>query len=714
MINREELKNLLNIPVQDAKKNIEEIFRFSIYDETDNLEATRYYLSLLCDKFFLCREGLLLLEDIVEKVKDTYLKVCLYYKIGRFYYFLDDLLYAGLNYSKALAISEEMSYEHFIFKLNLSLGIISLDFEKYEKAKDYLSVCEKLKNNAVSDEKYLYESAIIFVNGILNFNILNAKKLERYIESNQLSMNALTYIIVNRYLGKLFLKEGAEKNAIGVFRDLLDYIEKYVSNFTSSAVSSILVSMANIYCDLDDFSSALRLCEIALDKIKEEEEKIIFKQIILVKARCLTALGKQEDAFELIESERIKGSSLYYEINSKISEVMDFFVTKLLTQRELFSLMKDDNEIESNYNDLFLKTNEFQPNTDNFNLLNSFILGISKLDTLEDIHMFSYEFLSTVIHFDIFFVGYVDETNSFIRFEYPDSTVDANQIYSLPIDFSNVSAEVLSKGKRIVIQSGVDGISADGNTLYRNDSLNEQKSGIYIPLEDENGIFGVMSVQTRKKDYYTDMDIELFEAFASIFCGAVNFLRREEELKKIIIKSNELTKELEIKKLELGNQKYKDSITGLCTKDGLKFRFSNLLISTELPFDLYLIVFNINELNEFNNLYGRQAGNEYLIYAVEILKNEFDMEDAYIFRFGTQLYVFIINADSSSLTGKIERVNNSIDNYLITLDVKISAGLSSWVLKSSVSSLKDVEILVFEAEKLLGKKQSNSVAFISI
>jgi len=107
-------------------------------------------------------------------------------------------------------------------------------------------------------------------------------------------------------------------------------------------------------------------------------------------------------------------------------------------------------------------------------------------------------------------------------------------------------------------------------------------------------------------------------------------------------KANEIISKLTSQVEKLEKESNIDSLTKVFNRRALGTYLSNLCAKKDIPYELYLIMLDIDDFKIINDTYGHIAGDKILIFIANILKKTLRDGDK-IFRYGGEEFVLILN-----------------------------------------------------------------------
>lgn len=211
------------------------------------------------------------------------------------------------------------------------------------------------------------------------------------------------------------------------------------------------------------------------------------------------------------------------------------------------------------------------------------------------------------------------------------------------------------------------------------------KSSISTPIVIKNRLFGMLNIDSNEKNIFGNDDIELMNYMKTQIESAIN--------------THELYREL------IFLSKF-DSLTGLLNRRYFEDAFKNIL-SKALRYDesFCLVVFDLNDLKKVNDVYGHQAGDEYLKHITSHIKTSARSSDI-IARYGGDEFIAIyFNADSISLSQKFDDLNDEfLSNPMVFESNDIYCSFSYGISDFPTDSTEYNELIKIADERMYAYK----------
>jgi len=173
-----------------------------------------------------------------------------------------------------------------------------------------------------------------------------------------------------------------------------------------------------------------------------------------------------------------------------------------------------------------------------------------------------------------------------------------------------------------------------------------------------------------------------------------------------IQKANNIITQLSEQVKSLEAKSNLDSLTKVFNRRALTSYLQNICSKDGVPYELHLLMLDIDDFKNINDKYGHIAGDKVLIFIANILKKTLRDGDK-IFRYGGEEFIIVLNRIDSELCLKI--TNRLLDlvrkNKLIYKGESLKVTISIGSTKYAIGDTPDM--IVTRADKALYKAKNN-------
>lgn len=697
------LEELLNTEITKVKEKIEEFFSCTILDGSNYLLETRMTLAYICYVCGKYEEPPKLLETVnASDIGDKFLEYQFNEIIAKSFHMCSNNIKANEYYINCLMIAHDLKDDYYLTTTYASLGLISVSILSFEQAIYYY---EKAKIYCDEDWYFMLniEYSLLFSLGMHGDLAFYIEKLEEFIEAKSDSLTIYHRCMALGFLSEMYIKLQSWKKVIEINEKILEIGQEVEYIKYSFRKGTRLYHMALAKFELGQYNESLDLSEKSIENFEAYNYKLLLEPAYSIKIKSYKKLGFNVKAAETIKYTRKKNICLYAVMNAQTSVILDAYVEKIYLQRDLIKKTRERDELENKKKRLLDKKQSYMQGVDKFGVLSTYALKISKLSTMEEIYELSNEYLKAIIGFHTFVIGYGKEGDEFIHFEYAFIEDYRRQEYTISFEDESFSSHVIKNNEKIIVGSEFDVING-ARRYSKVEHRTGEESAIFVPLESGNEVFGLASVQHRESNYYTDIDVEVFESFVSILSGAISIVNKNQKLRQESETTISLMSELKNKNANLMNLSYKDSLTGLFNRTGFDNCIEQLLLSTAKPFSLAMVMIDIDKFKTFNDKYGHLMGDEYLKELAKLLTRKSDDISPVICRFGGEEFLMVAPYISLvDLLYIVEEIRTDVMHFKNNFDLDIRTSVSVGVCSGNIHDKTDVYNLIKKADELLYK-----------
>ncbi len=275
---------------------------------------------------------------------------------------------------------------------------------------------------------------------------------------------------------------------------------------------------ASLFKYLEQLKNTLVANEIAYEEAQEKTKEVIdnMRKVLIQKD------SKFEETQKIIDEKdkKIKEEELYLVAASVLAAVMlftalGFFLFARRIRRQKNKISKQRDEIEE-------QKNEIDHAYQNIKTISNIGQEITALLDINMLVQVLHKHVSSLMDSSVFGVGIPNEKNNKIEFKNfidNDKTID---YHAENIADKNKFSVWCHDHKKPVI---INDLAAEAKKYVPNLNFtiddNTPKSLIYLPLQYENQVLGVLTVQSRKYNAYDEIEIRILQALASYVAVAL-------------------------------------------------------------------------------------------------------------------------------------------------------------------------------------------------
>ena len=575
-------------------------------------------------------EKLLVLESIFEALSlakemgDKSLLVSCYSALGTIYLRQGDLDKAYTAYNEASGISRTDHGDNDLSEVLFGLGTILYWKENYREAAEYF---ENARGEALRHGNTVYQLKILNNLGCSYHHLNEWEKAEETLREcvSRCHEEEYYYTLISSLdeLGVIYHKKGDER-ALSCWHEALEVSKNRGDSHINFGP---LLSLARYYLEEKDREKA----DFYLNLAKSQAEK-------------------SGASYDLADLYKLQAS--FFETRGDYKSALDYqkkYVNlwqNLQKQKELWELKNRELELLSETRDRIAALSSMGR------------IITSSLD-LKTILFRSYDNLKKILDFSILGIARFNEEKQEIFYElfiekgksYPSITTSLN-------DQNSLAAWAIRHDKMVLISDFKKEClhfikSWEGRTrLGEGTEIVAPQSIIYNPLKIENRIIGVITIQSYRKNCFSEKDVEAFEMISSYTAIALNNAIRAEEIRK----QNEV----------LSKMATTDSLTGLYNRryffDTLE-RYYSLAKRRKLPFSL--IMMDLDYFKKVNDNFGHPAGDHILREVASLLGKHIRRSHDSAARLGGEEFgLFLGDSDYDGALSIAEEIRSKIASHV--------------------------------------------------
>lgn len=261
------------------------------------------------------------------------------------------------------------------------------------------------------------------------------------------------------------------------------------------------------------------------------------------------------------------------------------------------------------------------------------------------------------------------------------------------IELAYAEGYIPKKGFKIKIGEGITGTAVKERTTILVGDVKKHKnyipgllgarSELATPIIVEEKVVGVINIEDRRKNAFTEEDQRLLEAFAKMVAVAWENVQLHEKLLMDSIT---------------------DPLTGLYNRRFLFKRLEEEIDRARRYNENFgVLMIDLTNFKAINDTYGHKKGDELLSEFAKILKTSLRKSDVVSRYGGDEFVAIILDAKRDGLTAIMERITEKVkENFTdkgIPLGVNIGGALYPWDGKTAEDLLKIADKRMYEAKR---------------
>lgn len=626
----------------------------------------------------------------------------------------------GLEYyMHALKLAKYINYTSLEARLLNNLGEIYKEFKDYNTALDYYLKSKNLYEEDLKDEIAI---SIPLLNIASIYYFLKEFELaEKYTnESLKISKennDKIGECYSLHQLGKIYYKQEAYKKALSFFEESLVIAQ----NISDRLIQiEILIDFHKLMIVFEDMELALKHLNSALSLAEEINTKSLMAKVYSNLAKLYERMENYEKTLYYYKKfHNTEKEANSFELEQKLRSITTQFKAEQSQQeKEIFKLVNID--LKQKADELQKSSKELKDAYDNIKIISDIGQSITSTLNLEKILIRVYENINHLMDASVFGIGLTNESKQAIEYKlYMEESIRA-PIFSTPLDSTSSWAVWCLKNRNEIMINDVENQYTNYIQGRRNSVGGRMESLIYCPLVVEDKILGVLTVQSKKKNAYSQYNFDMVRALSSYIAIAINNAQESEKLAEEIKVRKNAQMELEKINKKLIRLSEIDGLTGIPNRRRFD-EFFSLEWSKSEAYSTYLslLIIDIDYFKEYNDHYGHLAGDEVIRNIATLLQNSLKRYTDFVARYGGDEFIVVLpstNAEGALCVAKrmkkaienlrIEHKYSSIEKY-----ITITIGVSSIIPKNNI----DKEALIHTSDDALYQakgKGRNRIEFL--
>lgn len=680
------------------------------------------------------------------------------FRIGRSHWLLGDLEMALSSLLQALEISKKLNIPSYEVETLNTLGNVNIKLQIYDRGLEYymeaLKLAKHIKYTALeagllNNIGEIYKEFKDYTTA-LDYYLKSKKLCEDLKDENSISIPLLNIASIYYFSKEHKLAEKYTNESLKICKENNDKIGECYS----------LHQLGKIYFKQELYEKALNFFEASLSIAQNVSDRLIQIEIYIDFHELMTIFGNMELALRYLNSalslaEEINTKSLMAKVYSylaKLYEHMENYEKTLFYYKKFHNAEKEANSFELEQKlrsittqfkveqsqqekeiyrliniDLKQKTKELEQSSkelqeayDNIKIISDIGQSITSTLNLEKILIRVYENINHLMDASVFGIGLTNETKQIIEYKlYMEDSVRA-PIFSTFLGSTSSWAVWCLKNRKEIMINDVENQYANYIQGRKNSVGGRMESIIYYPLIVEDTILGVLTVQSKRKNAYSQYNFDMVRALSSYIAIAINNAQESEKLAEEIKVRKNAQMELEKINEKLLKLSEIDGLTGIPNRRRFDEFFSlEWSKSEEYSNYLSLLIVDIDCFKEYNDHYGHLAGDEVIRKIATLLQNSLKRCTDFVARYGGDEFIVVLpstNAEGALCVAKrmkkaieslkIEHNYSSVEKY-----ITITIGVSSIIPKSNI----DKVTLIHTSDKALYEakgKGRNTIEFL--
>ncbi|SMP69507.1 sensor domain-containing diguanylate cyclase [Anoxynatronum buryatiense] len=294
--------------------------------------------------------------------------------------------------------------------------------------------------------------------------------------------------------------------------------------------------------------------------------------------------------------------------------------------------------------------------------------------TLNINHVFEqiYQHTNSLMEADVLGIGVYRNNEDVLEYPFYMEKGQVIPTFSIPLSSETSYAVWCLKNRREVFVNDLENEYQHYIKGYESTSGELMPSLLFCPLMVNEQVIGVMTVQSRRKDAYTQYNLDTLRILASYAAIAINNARQSQELAQEVTIRQKTQQELEKLNRQLKELSEIDSLTGIANRRKLDAYLQEEWERSrrdQLPVSLILV--DVDYFKAFNDQFGHQTGDRILVDVAKTLEQSLRRKTDFIGRYGGDEFAVVLhNTDRGGAVQLAEKIVDNIDDLAIPLGEK--------------------------------------------
>lgn len=549
-------------------------------------------------------------------------------------------------YMKSLEIMRQRGYSKGESSVLNNIGEIYKELKNYEAALDYynqsLNICNLINNDNVR--------AVLLQNiGEVYYYLNNYDLSKEYIQKSlNLSVKVKDRMIEAAciyQLGKISRSQGEVDKALNLFLKSLELSKEIEERFI---IIREIIDIHKLLEQSDRNAEAIEYLKDALALANETNSREMIAKIYSYLAKIYEKIGQTETALHYYKKfHDAEKSGTNEELSNKLKNItLQFKMEQSHQEKEIYRLKNV--ELKEKTEALEKKTAELLVSYNNMKIISEIGQSITSTLDFEKILNLVYQSVNNLMPAHVFGIALYHENTGDIEYSLFIEDSKRHPLYAYNIsNKDNWAAWCIVNKKEVFVN--------DAEKEYKQ-YLEERKitygskmnSLIFCPLIFENEVLGVITVQSKEKNAYSQYNLDTVKALASYIAIAIRNAQKSEALEKL---NEKLLKLSNLDGLtEIPNRRYFDK--------EIMAQWNSAKIYKH-PLSLMLI--DVDKFKEYNDNYGHLAGDyclQQIAKSIQVVSNE---ADGFAARYGGDEFVAVFENTSSEEAFKLaEAMSNNV------------------------------------------------------
>ena len=596
---------------------------------------------------------------------------------------------AVVRFYQAQSVYAELSDDNGVIRALNGLGAVFLQVGDTEQAMEYLGRSLELARERKSAAREL--AALNNIGELLSREARYEEALEHYgpaaERAAELGDRGLTAIILNN-LGRVCVDLGRLEEASGHLRRSLELAAAEGDRVTEAEV---LTTMGRTTPDQDEARAlhvrSVELCReaahpsgectalenlaalcIRVGRLGEAEECLDRAMSI---AELISVPSSFERHHELVRAYEASGDlASAFRAQSRLvngqersrSRSVARRVQALRAHHEIVRMQAEAELFRIGSVELKQKGDELERSNQKLRLLHTIGSQLTAALEFETMARRLYERVNTIMDAPVFGVGFFNETAGSIEFDHMIEVDQRIAPFSVPVVSESSFATWVARNRKEIWLNDAVKQHEEYVRDWRPFTRRVSHSVVFLPLELDGRLVGVLTVQSFRRNAYTEDQIDTLRLLSPYIAVVVDNARKVDTIRRLNRELEEEKRELESANGRIVHLANHDHLTGLPNRRLLKELVGDHIALARRQSRMFgLLYLDLDDFKPVNDTFGHAAGDLVLARVAERLRSAVRESDT-VARLGGDEFVLLVRdvGDRDSLATIAEKMRSAL------------------------------------------------------
>ncbi len=626
--------------------------------------------------------------------------------LGNVYLYMKTYDHAMDYYGKALEVARSEGLSELEAGILNNLGGLHKELHDMNTALDYYQ--ESLEKYAVNQDNYgqaipLFNSAEVYME---QKDWTGAKdNIQKVLDICKEKEAKVMYSYSLHLLGKMYKGQGNYEASLREFENSLNLAQE-TKDYHHQVV--VYQDLYEVMLEKKKLGKAIEYLDHALKIARAIDGEALISDIYASMARVYEQMGEESLAYKYYKG--------FYETTTKTeARRREEKLRSISFQLQLEKSQKETKTYRHLVKELETMTEELRYSYKQMEVVGEIGQNITATLDLEKIFDLLYENLNQLMEAMVLGIGLADRDKEKIRYELFIENGKKQPTFEVPLDSKNSWAVWCLKNKQSVLINDVE--SEYSNYLQgTSHTVGEpMQSVLFCPLIVEDRAIGVVTIQSLKKNVYSQHQLETLKTLSSYLAIAINNAQKSKAVQREIKTRKKAEEELRNLNAKLQKISELDGLTNIpnrrCFDKNFEYLWKNALRGEK---KVSLLLLDVDFFKEYNDHYGHLDGDKVLQRIAETIEKSLKRTTDLVARYGGDEFVVLLpNTDQDGALKVVKTLQQQVGQLNISHGYsKASEKIGLSIGTATVKPCKEMDKkqLIDRADKALyqSKKQGRN------